>query len=268
MKHGIGFRVRFLQKSHVPTRRVDDVLYGCLFCIHQGRTLDASDATVFISQKALFQHLARHPRPLPEIPGVVVVDQEFIPDDLANNYDLHFKHPKEIHPVAEKAKEIDMLPTGVAKDAARRMYGQRLLFDRTPALEMVQGAKITGLTWPEKYMGEWAFGWHDGINASVPMEIVRLDQPPASEIKMAGTSQIRATARWKFNPKDKDKFKGDWLKFDKDEVISNINCEFSYPVPQYISWDITDEEQGRIRIIGAGLVQMPRANGVSFPRRS
>lgn len=226
-KHGIGFRIRFLQKSHLPTRRVDDVMYGCLFCIHQTRTLNASDATVFTSQKALFQHLARHPRPLPEIPGVTVIDAAEIPEAYRNNYDLHFRNPTEMHPVVEKANEIALLPTGTAKEAARRMYGQRLLFDRTPALEMVQGAKITGITWPEKYLGEWAFGWHDGVHASVPMEILRLDQPPAKEIKMAGTSQIRGIARWKFNPKDKDKFKGDWLKFDKDEVISNINCKLS-----------------------------------------
>ena len=228
-KNGIGFRIRFLQKSHLPTRRVDDVLYGCLFCINSGRTLNASDATVFLSQKALFQHLARHPRPLPNIPGVTVVDQAAVPEQFRNNYDLHFKNPPEAHPVAEKADEIALLPTGCAKEAARRMYGQRLLFDRTPALEMVQGAKITGITWPEKYVGEWAFGWHDGVCASVPTEILRLDQPPADEIKLPGTSQIRATAKWKFNPKDKDKFKGDWLKFDKDEVITNISCEFPSP---------------------------------------
>ena len=181
---------------------------------------------MFISQKALFQHLARHPRPLPEITGLRVVEGEEVPEKWRNNYDLHFKNPKEAHPAMEKASEIAMMPTATAKEAARRMYGQRLLFDRTPALEMVQGAKITGITWPEKYVGEWAFGWHDGVNASVPMEILQLDQPPPSEIKMAGTSQIRATARWKFNPKAKDKFKGDWLKFDKGDVISNISCKF------------------------------------------
>ena len=30
--HGIGFRIRFLQKSHVATKRIDENLYACLFC--------------------------------------------------------------------------------------------------------------------------------------------------------------------------------------------------------------------------------------------
>lgn len=185
--------------------------------------MHASDATVFTSQKALFAHLARHPRPLPELPGVTVFDEESVPAQFKNNYDLHFKNPQEKHPVIEKADQIALLPTGTSKDAARRMYGQRLLHDKTPALEMVQGAKIVGLYWPEKYVGEWAMGWNDGIYASLPMEILKLDQPPEEEIQMWGTSQIQVTTKWKFNPKDRKGTK--WLKFDKEEVLSNIGCK-------------------------------------------
>ncbi|KAH7150037.1 hypothetical protein B0J13DRAFT_281763 [Dactylonectria estremocensis] len=224
VKHGIGFRIRFLQKCHISTRRSDDILYGCLFCVHLGRTLHASDATVFTSQKALFAHLARHPRPLPDIPGLVVVDGEHVPEHMHNDYDLHFKEPVETHPVIEKGEDLSLLPTGTSREVARRMYGQRLLLDKTPALEMAQGAKIIGISWPDKYVGEWAFGWHDGNFASLPTEILKLDPPPESEVEMAGTSQIQVTAKWKFNPKDK---KGtDWLKFDKDEVLSNVNWAY------------------------------------------
>ncbi|KAM5348209.1 hypothetical protein ACJ41O_008033 [Fusarium nematophilum] len=224
IKNGIGYRLRFLQKSHLPTRRSDDVMYGCVFCIHQGRTLHPSDATVFVSQKSLFAHLARHPRPLPDIAGFTIIDEAEVPSQYRNDYDLHFKAPTETHPVVEKGDEIATMPTGTSKEAARRMYGQRLLYDRTPALEMVQGARIGGLSWPPKYLGEWCFGWHDGVYASLPMEILRLDPPPPTDIKMDGTSAVQATARWKFNPKDKTK--GDWLKFDKDEVITNISWSY------------------------------------------
>ncbi|KAF5659255.1 hypothetical protein FHETE_9499 [Fusarium heterosporum] len=234
IKNGIGYRLRFLQKSHLPTRRSDDVMYGCIFCIFQGKTLHASDATVFISQKALFAHLARHPRPLPAVPGFTVIEQDEIPVEHRNDYDLHFKSPIETHPVIEKADEICYLPTATSKEAARRMYGQRLLYDRTPALELVLNARIVGLSWPAKYMGEWAMGYHDGILASIPTEILKLDPPPSSEVNMDGLSPVQATARWKFN--HKDKVKGDWLKFEKDEIITNI----SWPYQEYWCWSGTN----------------------------
>lgn len=222
-KCDIGYRLRFLQKSHLPAKRVDDVLYACLFCIHEGHTLDGSDATVFFTTKALFNHLARHSRPLPEVPGVVVVDGPEIPRHLHNNYDVHFILPPKAHPVQEARAEVASLPTGVTKEQARRIYGQRLLYDRTEALELAQGARLSGIKWIPKHNGEWMMAWHDGIFASVPTDIVQLDGPPASEIKADGTSHVRARARWRFAPKDKDK--GDWLKFDKNEVITNICCK-------------------------------------------
>ncbi|KAF4470758.1 hypothetical protein FALBO_2330, partial [Fusarium albosuccineum] len=111
IKNGIGYRLRFLQKSHLPTRRSDDVMYGCVFCIHQGRTLHSSDATVFTNQKSLFAHLARHPRPLPAVPGFTVIEQADMPDRHRNDYDLHFKSPVGTHPVVERAAAIYTLPT-------------------------------------------------------------------------------------------------------------------------------------------------------------
>ncbi|KAL7806524.1 hypothetical protein V8C44DRAFT_198832 [Trichoderma aethiopicum] len=228
-KHGVGYRLRFLQKSHLHAKRVDDIMYACVFCIHTSQTLDQSDATVFTSTAALFSHLARHPRPLPDVPGISVVDQTEVPPHLVNDYDLLFMNPPEPHPVRERAAEIAHLPTAHAKESARRLFGQRLLPDRTPALEFIQGAKITGITWPSRYNGEWAFGWHDGVHASIPTDILKLDRPPFGHIKRNATSRIRAKAKWKFAPKEKNE---DWLKFDKDEVISNITWSY----PEYWCW--------------------------------
>lgn len=207
----------------MPAKRVDDVLYACLFCIHEGRTLDESDATVFFTTRALFSHLARHPRPLPVVPGITVVETPDMPPQLRNNYDLHFPQPPASHPAKEHSAELTGLPTGVAKEQARRIYGQRLLYDRTEALELAQGARISGIKWPPKYNGEWIFAWHDGVFASVPTDVIKLDRPLSSEIKMGGTSHVKAKAKWKFAPKDKEK--GDWLKFDKNEIITNISCK-------------------------------------------
>jgi hypothetical protein len=210
-----------LQKSHIAAKRVDDVQYGCLFCLQQGHTLDESDATVFFSPRALMDHIARHPRPLPDVPGLVIVDGLEVPPDLINNFDLQLKKGPVPHPVTEIRSEILHLPTGIAKEPARRLYGQRLLFDRSPALELAQGARITGLEWPARYNGQWAFGWHDAVRASVPTDILKLDTPPDQHIKIGG--MIRARARWRFNP---GKEKGSpWLKFEKNDVITNIACE-------------------------------------------
>lgn len=131
-KTGIDYRLRFLQKCHLPAKRVDDVLYGCPFCVEAGRTLDECDATVFTTTKGLFNHLARHPRPLLQIQGIAVVDQPNMPAHLRNDYDVHFKNPPEAHPAQLSLSEIRGLPTGVSKEHSRRIYGQRLLFDRVP----------------------------------------------------------------------------------------------------------------------------------------
>jgi len=222
-RNGIHFRVRFLQKSHISTKRIDDVQYACVFCVQQNHTMDKSDATVFFNQKSLFEHLARHPRPLPEVPGFTVIEAERVPEKHKNDYDIHFRQPPNSHPVIDRATEIARLPSGIAKEQARRMYGMRLLYDRSPALELAQGAKITGISFPAQYLGEWCFGWHDGNYASVPVDLVRLEPPPSKEICYDRSSNVRAKARWKFVQRDKEKDKnGEWLKFDKGDTITNI----------------------------------------------
>lgn len=238
-KDGIKYRIRFLQKSHLPAKRPDDVHYGCVFCIHQGHTLDMSDATVFFTTKALFSHLARHPRPLPKVPGVTVVEEAEMPEHLRNDYDIHFPNPPVAHPAHENRDDIIHRPTGIAKRDARRCYGQKQLYDRSLALELDKGARITGIKWPANHKGEWIFAWHDGVYASVPMELIQLDFPPATEMKMGGTSYVCAKARWKFGHKDKET--GQWLKFDKHDPITNIGCECRPPSARQRVGGLADE---------------------------
>jgi len=206
---------------------VDDVLYACIFCVQVGRTIDECDATVFTSSKALFNHLARHPRPLPQISGIAVVDDDIMPAHLRNDYDIQFLKPPEAHPAQLNLSQISSRPAGTAQDQSRRLFGQRLLFDRSPALELCHGARIVGIEWPEKYNGEWIFAWHDGIYASVPADIIKIDTPPSEDIRMAHSSLLRAKSRWKFHQKEKEKDKDQslWLKFDRNESITNISCK-------------------------------------------
>ncbi|KAH7328318.1 hypothetical protein B0I35DRAFT_473047 [Stachybotrys elegans] len=223
-KSGIEFRLRFLQKSHIAAKRNDDIPYACVFCIHAGRTIDESDATLFFTVQQLFEHLARHPRPLPDVPGVTVIDTYDVPSYLRNDFDVHFMNPPAKHAARDKSIENSHKPVGIARAPVRRIYGQRFLPDRTAALELAMGSRVTGLTWPEKYNGEWCLGWHDGKYASVPTECLRLDKPPAHDIRTGGTSSIRAKAKWRFKPEEEDQ--GDWLKFSKGETISNINWAY------------------------------------------
>lgn len=224
----VGFRIRFLQKCHLPTKRADEPLYACLFCIQEGRTPHDGDATVFFSQKDLCEHLARHPRPLPNVPGIMVVEEPSIPPAIRSSYDLHLKGAVHSNIVNEKREEIYRLPTAMAKEMVKKMYGMKLLHDRTAAFELAPGAPIVGVTFPDKYLGEWCMGYHEGKYASFPADVARLEPPPPHEIRMGGTSNVKAVARWKFVMKEKGK--AEWLKFDKGDAVSNISCK-SIPHP-------------------------------------
>ncbi|CEJ85021.1 hypothetical protein VHEMI03647 [[Torrubiella] hemipterigena] len=236
-QQGLRYRLRFLQKCHVATRRSDDSLFACPFCVEQGHTLDEGDATVFFSVPALFRHISRHARPLPKVTGFSVVELQDIPGHLTNDYDLHLPLPAVSHPALDNADYSLSLPSGIAKDHVRRTVGLRLLPDRTPALEMVQGGRVARLSFPSKYGGEWCMGWHDGMHASIPFDCLRLELPPEDQIRIGTPSNIQAKARWAFTYKDKES-KVKWLRFKKDEMITNITWSY----PEHWCWSGTNSK--------------------------
>ncbi|KAI1853256.1 hypothetical protein JX266_001962 [Neoarthrinium moseri] len=222
--NNVGFRLRILQKSHLPVRHIEEQIYGCMFCIHEGRTLDESDATVFFSQKQLFAHMARHPRPLPAIPGVTIVEGPEIPRIYQNNFDLHFPNPPMQSVMSGIAREVGKLPTAVATETRRNAHGiLRSPPDRGGVLQFAVGAKIVGIEFPAKYEGKWGIGWHDGVRAAFEAESVHLDAPPKSETRMQGTSSMQATVRWNWSQKGE----GNWLKLNKGDVVKNISWTYS-----------------------------------------
>ncbi|KAI2469885.1 hypothetical protein F4781DRAFT_203562 [Annulohypoxylon bovei var. microspora] len=217
--NSIGFRLRILQKSHLQIRHVEEQLYGCLFCIHQGRTVEESDATVFFNQSQLFAHMARHPRPLPQIPGITVVEAPEIPPAFKDNFDLHFPHPPIQSVMTGLSRELSRLPSAIATETRKIQNGvMRSPPGRDPVLHYGIGAKIIGIEFPAKYDGKWGIGWHDGVRAAFEIDSVQIDSPAKHEIKMQNTSNVQAMARWKWNQKGDDR----WLKFDKGDVIKNI----------------------------------------------
>ncbi|KAH8681258.1 hypothetical protein BX600DRAFT_16720 [Xylariales sp. PMI_506] len=227
VSNNIRFRLRFLQKSHLSIRHVEDQLYACIFCTEQRKTLDESDATVFFSQKQLFAHIARHPRPLPDVLGLNIIDSVEIPESkqhMKDNFDLHFTHPPIQSIMSGIAREVGRLPTAVATDTRKSANGiLRVPPDRAAALQYAVGARIVGIEFPPKYEGKWALGWHDGIRGAFELDSVHLDAPPRNETRMQGTSNIQAVARWKWSQKGE----GNWLKFDKGDVIKNISWTYS-----------------------------------------
>ncbi|KAK3318409.1 hypothetical protein B0H66DRAFT_602999 [Apodospora peruviana] len=249
----VSFRLRFLSKSHLAVRRVDEnQVYGCLFCVRAGRTPREGDATVFFGQAALFSHLARHPRPLPFVPGVTVL-YDFDGDggeEFRNNYDMRFLKPPLIAAATgpdDRDGFIRRLPIAVASETFTALRAPPP--DRAtaatgllPMLQFAVGARIVGIEFPARYGGEWATGWADGAKGVFPVDCVRL-QPPRRQgdvVKASlptatggrGGSHLSAVARWKRVPpsmskKDKElslaSGEAQWLKFDKGEVITGIS---------------------------------------------
>ncbi|CAK7206868.1 hypothetical protein SEUCBS139899_009674 [Sporothrix eucalyptigena] len=220
--HGIGFRLRFLSKCHLPAKQVDDPLYACIFCLQEGHTLEESDATVFFSQGQLFSHLARHPRPLPNVQGITVIDGPEIPEQFKNNYDLHFAMPPVHSELDGIRRELQQLPTAMAVETFRKAHGAlRRPPDGAVPIQFPIGSKIVGIEFPAKYRGEWAVGWFDNVRGPFPVEHIRLEPPPRNEIRTQGTSGMRATARWKWASSSVYR-NSDWLRLDRNETVSNI----------------------------------------------
>lgn len=222
--NSIGFRLRILQKSHLSIRHVEEQLYGCLFCIQEGKTTEESDATVFFTQSQLFAHMARHRRPLPAIPGLTVVEAPEIPPSFKDNFDLHFPYPPMQSVMTGLSRELSRLPSAVATETRKIQNGvMRTPPGREAVLHYAIGSKIVGIEFPPKYEGKWGIGWHDGVRAAFEAESVQIDAPSKNEVKMQGTSNVQAVARWKWSQKGDER----WLKFDKGDIIKNIGWAYT-----------------------------------------
>lgn len=225
---GIRYRLRFLRKSHIYCKYGEEQLFGCIFCIKSGSTLEESDATVFLGQKELFTHMARHSRPLPVVSGFTIIEGDTIPAAQQHSYDLWFTRAPVPSPMQGLFPEVGKLPAAVATETRKMTHGiLRTPPDKAPVLQYAIGARIVGIKFPEKYEGKWGIGWHDGMYGVFEVDTVHLEAPARNEVRMYGTSSMQAVARWKFRQAGE----GSWLKFDKGDVIKNISCRYS-PAPR------------------------------------
>ncbi|EDN98218.1 hypothetical protein SS1G_13075 [Sclerotinia sclerotiorum 1980 UF-70] len=219
---GIRWRQRFISKCHLKTTSVDDPIYGCIFCIEDHRTVEDHDATIFFSVTSLFRHLARHPRPLPQVTGITTVYGIQPPSVLDFDIQFTIHEPKlSTYCMFEIASKVASRPSAHAtithhpKPTAKTFRDP----DGQPTMHFADGAKIVGITFPERFGGNWCIGYHDGERGSFPATAISLLSPPRDEVKMNPQSSLQAVAKWDWKPKDKEE---GWLKFSKGERIYNV----------------------------------------------
>ncbi|KAI5862519.1 hypothetical protein GGS23DRAFT_605472 [Durotheca rogersii] len=218
-KAGVLYRLRFLYKSHIVSTSAFMMQFGCLFCAQKGQTVYADDATVFSTQDQLFTHLSRHPQPLPEIPGVVVLYSQ---DAQVEDYDLHFQNP----PVASQLPDIaslSRLPSAIAVKGHVKRYGRDVTDpegNSDQVLRFLEGGRVVGIEFPEKWKGKWCVGWHDGQWGTFPLKHVILEGPARTPGMATAAEGVFVTTRWKWDVKDSTV---GWISFDKDETLSNVS---------------------------------------------
>lgn len=224
----ILFRQQLLLKSHISSK-LDEPAYACIFCIEDGHTLDDHDATVFFSTAQYFTHLQKHPRPLRNIPDLVVL---YGPQPASVvDFDLCFLTNTPARPIFnDLAAKLSDRPSAHAIVNQRK--GAKGFRERdpegNPSLLFAVGAKIVGITFPPRFKGEWCCGYHDSFKAYFPASTVQLDTPQRDNVSMDQKSGLVATALWDH----KRDTKSGWLSFKKGDKITHI----SYPSPEFWCW--------------------------------
>ncbi|KAH0429786.1 SH3 domain-containing protein [Colletotrichum camelliae] len=222
LKFGLLYRMRFLIKSHISARTTSEIRYACLFCTHNGHTIHEGDATVFLSADQLLKHLARHPQPLPEVPGVTVLYGKIDGDHpQIEDYDVHFPSPP-APSLFPDMNSLFQLPTATALKNHVQRWGEVLTDPdgNTDVLKFMVGAKIVGIEFPDKWGGKWCTGWHDGTRGPFPAKHVELEGPKQNEISLQSTGVVSLTTRWKWDPPDSART--GWLIFGENETIKNV----------------------------------------------
>jgi len=185
------------------------------------------DATVFFSVGQLFRHLAKHSHPLPNVEGLSILYGIQPPDVL--DFDLNFTttEPKLAQwNMAEIATKVATRPSGYATATHHPKNTAKTARDPegNETLHFAAGAKIVGITYPDRFNSLWCVGYHDGERGSFPASNITLQIPGKDEVLMNPQSSLIATAKWDFKPKDaKD---GGWLKFSKGDKISCIGYQY------------------------------------------
>ncbi|KAL2152833.1 hypothetical protein VTH82DRAFT_3988 [Thermothelomyces myriococcoides] len=233
---GARYRLRLLFKSHLRQKSSAETHYACLWCVQAGSCTREGDATVFRSPDDLMYHLARHPQPLAPIAGVSVCYGK-LPESAPLVFDLHLPETPMPVPMPEN---VSRLPVAIAVRDHYRRPGRGKL-DKPPGydadmLEFMEGARIVGVIYPEKWGGKYCLGRHDGNFGAFPAKAIELRPPQETEIPAGGESGMSVTTRWKWQPPETPG--APWLSFGKGEVITNVQCLYA----DYWCWSGTNSK--------------------------
>lgn len=195
-------------------------MFGCVFCLEERKTIEEHDATVFFSIAQLFRHLAKHPRPLPKVPGFNVLYGA----QTAVDFDLCFMVTEPVlssFGMKEIAAEVATCPAATAISVNYpKSFISKDPDEGTQHLHFALGARVLGVTFPDRLNGQYCIGYHDGERGCFPASAVTLELPAKEDVLMNIQSNLVAIAKWDFKPKDVKE--GKWLKFSKGEKISAV----------------------------------------------
>jgi hypothetical protein len=96
--------------------------------------------------------------------------------------------------------------------------------DGNPVLHFAMGARIIGVSFPDRFNGIWCTGYHDGVRGAFPASTITLDLPGRDDEVMNTQSNLVAFAKWDFKLKNAKESR--WLKFSKGETITHIGYRF------------------------------------------
>jgi hypothetical protein len=167
--HQISWRTRFLQKCHLPAKSIDEGVYGCPFCVEDGKTIDPYDATVFFTPTQFLKHLDKHTNRLRPVTKVRCLSGKTSELD----FDIHFLDTdyesvdgSGLERGYSKEVEVKLAsrPTAIATQAHWGYFSKYQARDPEgkPTLRFAKGAKIMGIIYPIRFKGDWCSGYHDG----------------------------------------------------------------------------------------------------------
>jgi hypothetical protein len=231
---GLLFRIRLLYKSHLGAPRPSEAFYGCLFCAQAGRVVREGDATVFRGADELLRHVASHPQPLPEVPGLTVLygKEVLATDPRVNDFDVWLTEPPQhVGVPPEEEAAVARLPVATAVRGHVQRYGDKKLpkpdgKGSDSLLQFFEGSRVIGVEFPGKYAGKWCTGWHDGRWGYFPAKSIELERPAPGRLDALpllhgiGGSGMAVTAKWKWDPGAAAK--DGWLGFDKGDRLTNV----------------------------------------------
>jgi hypothetical protein len=164
---------------------------------------------------------------VPNVNGITVLYG--LPDRNVIDFDIHFTSPQPVvpeFPYAAIAQRAASRPSAQANSSNNPKNGRTDSRDPdgNPVLHFAVGARIIGISFPDKFHGTWCIGYHDGLRGAFPATTITLDLPNRDDEVMNTNSNLVAFAKWDF--KLKNAKEGRWLKFTKGETITHIGFKY------------------------------------------